>query len=81
MSTTAQNLRLRAMFLDDSAAALRERGDEIRATSTGPWQATRFTTEASPVFQGTAYFNAATSATRLARELRELADMEDRQHG
>lgn len=81
MSTTSTNLRLRAMFLEDTAAALRERGDEVRAETTGPWQKTQFTTDSSPIALGMGYFNAAIAANRLAAELRALADMEEEQNG
>lgn len=77
----AAELRLRALYLDDAVAALRARGDAVRAASTGPWQATSIHTGRSPIELGQGYFNAATAARRLAAELRELADMEDRING
>lgn len=79
--TNAEQLRLRAMFLEDTAVALRERGDEVRANTTGPWQKTQFTTDSSPIALGMGYFNAAIAANRLVAELRALADMEEKQNG
>lgn len=79
--TNAEELRLRAAYLEDAVASLREKGDAVRASTTAPWQASRFTTGRSPIALGQGYFNAAVSARRLAAELRELAAMEDEQNG
>ena len=80
-TTPAAELRLRALYLDDAVNALRDRGDVVRAASTGPWQATGIHTGRSPIELGQGYFNAAVAARRFAAELRELADMEDRING
>lgn len=78
----ADELRLRATYLDDAVQALRERGDAIRADTRAPWQASSLpSTGRNPIELGMGYFNAATAARRLAAELRELADMEDRING
>lgn len=79
--SNAADLRACAAELDTTVAALRERGDEIRARSTAPWQATSIHTGRSPIELGQGYFNAAVAARRLAAELRELADMEDKISG
>ena len=79
--TNAEELRLRAAYLDDAVESLREKGDALRASTTAPWQATSIHTGRSPIELGQGYFNAAVSARRLAAELRELADMEDRING
>lgn len=80
-ATLADDLRLRAKVIEADVVSLRARGDAIRATTTSPWQATSIHTGRSPIELGQGYFNAAVAARRLAAELRELADMEDRING